>query len=37
MKQVELETAPTANTQLESTSTATPVRKKNRRRRLAAW
>lgn len=37
MKQVELEATPANTTQAESTSTSAPVRKKNRRRRLAAW
>lgn len=38
MKQIETQTAPTSNThQGESTGTVTPVRKRNRRRRLPAW
>lgn len=37
MKTVELETAPANSNQGESTSIATPVRKKNRRRRLPSW
>lgn len=37
MKTVELETTPANPIQVESTSIATPVRRKNRRRRLPGW
>ncbi len=37
MKQVEQDSTPANTSQVESTGTSAPVRKRNRRRRLAAW
>lgn len=37
MKQVEQDATPASTSQVESTNSGTPVRKRNRRRRLAAW